>query len=39
MRKEGGNEVPNRVRYIRVFARRAGEWRAVSQMATPAQDP
>jgi ketosteroid isomerase-like protein len=39
MRKEGGAEVPNRVRYIRVFARRQGEWRAVSQMAAPAQEP
>jgi ketosteroid isomerase-like protein len=38
-RREGGNETPNRVRYIRVFARRGGEWRAVSQMATPAQEP
>jgi hypothetical protein len=39
MRKEGGREVPNRVRHIRVFARRGGEWRAVLQMATPAQEP
>jgi ketosteroid isomerase-like protein len=39
MRKEGGKETPNRVRYIRVFARRGGEWRAVSQMATPSQEP
>jgi ketosteroid isomerase-like protein len=38
-RKEGGKEVPNRVRYIRIFARRQGEWRAVSQMATPAREP
>jgi ketosteroid isomerase-like protein len=38
-RKEGGTEVPNRVRYIRIFARRQGEWRAVSQMATPAREP
>ena len=38
-RKEGGKVTPNRVRYIRVFARRGGEWRAVSQMATPAQEP
>jgi ketosteroid isomerase-like protein len=38
-RKEGGKETPNRVRYIRVFARRGGEWRAVSQMATPSQEP
>jgi ketosteroid isomerase-like protein len=34
-RIDGGNEVPNNVRYIRVYARRQGKWRAVSQMATP----
>jgi ketosteroid isomerase-like protein len=34
-RIEGGNEVPNNVRYIRVYVRRQGKWRAVSQMATP----
>jgi ketosteroid isomerase-like protein len=38
-RKEDGKEVPNRVRYVRVFARRGGEWRAVSQMAAPVQEP
>jgi ketosteroid isomerase-like protein len=38
-RKENGKETPNRVRYVRVFARRNGEWRAVSQMATPATEP
>lgn len=38
-RKEGGKVTPNRVRYIRVFARRGGEWKAVSQMATPVQEP
>jgi ketosteroid isomerase-like protein len=32
-RREGGRDVPNRVRYVRVFAKRAGEWRAVAQMA------
>jgi ketosteroid isomerase-like protein len=39
MRKEGGTETPNRVRYVRIFARRQGEWRAVSQMAARAQEP
>ena len=34
-RSDGGNEVPNNVRYIRVYLRRQGKWRAVSQMATP----
>ena len=36
-RKEGDRDVPNRVRYIRVYARRNGEWRAVAQMAAPLQ--
>jgi ketosteroid isomerase-like protein len=35
IRLEGGREIPNNVRYIRVYARRQGKWRAVSQMATP----
>jgi len=34
-RVEGGREIPNRVRYVRVWARRDGRWRAVAQMATP----
>lgn len=34
-RREGDRDVPNRVRYIRVYARRNGEWRAVAQMAAP----
>ena len=34
-RVEGGKETPNRVRYVRVFARRNGRWQAVAQMATP----
>jgi ketosteroid isomerase-like protein len=34
LRKEGDRDVPNRVRYIRVFARRDGHWRAVAQMAS-----
>jgi len=34
-RIDGGREVPNNVRYIRVYLRRQGKWRAVSQMATP----
>lgn len=35
MRHENGTDVPNRVRYVRVYARRQGVWRAVSQMAAP----
>lgn len=38
-RIEDGREVPNRVRYIRVFARRAGRWQAVTQMSAPAENP
>jgi ketosteroid isomerase-like protein len=34
-RVEGGKETPNRVRYVRVFARRNGRWQAVAQMAQP----
>lgn len=34
-RKEGDRDVLNRVRYIRVYAKRNGEWRAVAQMAAP----
>jgi homoserine O-acetyltransferase len=30
-----GKEEENRVRYVRVYARRAGRWRAVAQMAAP----
>jgi ketosteroid isomerase-like protein len=30
-----GKEEPNRVRYVRVYARRSGRWQAVAQMATP----
>jgi ketosteroid isomerase-like protein len=32
-RREAGRDIPNRVRYVRVFAKRAGKWRAVAQMA------
>jgi ketosteroid isomerase-like protein len=35
LRKEGERNVPNRVRYIRVYAKRNGEWRAAAQMAAP----
>ena len=35
LRREGGRDVPNNVRYVRVYARRQGKWRAVAQMATP----
>jgi ketosteroid isomerase-like protein len=34
-RVEKGRETPNRVRYLRVWHRRAGTWWAVLQMATP----
>ncbi len=33
LRQEGDRDVPNRVRYIRVYARRDGRWRAVTQMS------
>lgn len=35
LRREGDKDVPNRVRYIRVFARRGGRWQAVTQMSAP----
>ena len=35
LRREGERDVPNRVRYIRVYAKRNGGWRAVAQMAAP----
>ena len=35
LRIENGQESPNRVRYLRVWARRDGSWRAVVQMAVP----
>jgi ketosteroid isomerase-like protein len=38
LRREGDRDVPNRVRYIRVYAKRDGRWRAVTQMAAPAPD-
>jgi len=38
-RIDDGREVPNRVRYIRVFARRAGRWQAVTQMSAPVENP
>jgi pimeloyl-ACP methyl ester carboxylesterase/ketosteroid isomerase-like protein len=34
-RVEQGREQLNRVRYLRVYARRAGRWQAVAQMAAP----
>jgi hypothetical protein len=33
--EEGGQPVPNNVRYFRVFTRRAGVWRAVMQIVAP----
>lgn len=37
LRREEGKDVPNDVRYVRVYARRDGRWRAVAQMSTPAR--
>ena len=34
-RVEKGKTVPNRVRYMRIWVKRQGQWRAVSQMARP----
>jgi len=34
-RVEKGKTVPNRVRYMRVWMKREGQWRAVAQMARP----
>jgi hypothetical protein len=34
-RIERGRETPNRVRYLRVWHRRDGVWRAVLQMSVP----
>jgi len=34
-RVDAGKETPNRVRYVRVFARRNGRWQAVMQVAQP----
>lgn len=34
-RVEGGKTVPNRVRYMRIWMKRQGQWRAVAQMARP----
>ena len=38
-RVENGRETENRVRYVRVYARRGGVWRAVAQMAATSQSP
>jgi ketosteroid isomerase-like protein len=40
-RREADRDVPNRVRYIRVYAKRDGKWRAVAQMAAvlPPEEP
>ena len=35
LRVEEGRETENRVRYLRVWAKRDGVWRAVLQMALP----
>jgi ketosteroid isomerase-like protein len=34
-RVEKGKTVPNRVRYLRIWMKRHGTWRAISQMARP----
>jgi ketosteroid isomerase-like protein len=34
-RVEQGKTVPNRVRYMRVWMKRQGRWRAIAQMARP----
>jgi ketosteroid isomerase-like protein len=34
-RVENGKRVPNRVRYLRIWMKREGAWRAISQMARP----
>ena len=41
LRREGDRDVPNRVRYIRVYAKRGGHWRAVTQMSAllPEENP
>ena len=38
LRREGDRDVPNRVRYVRVYAKRNGMWRAVAQMAAALPD-
>ncbi|MDQ6894025.1 MAG: nuclear transport factor 2 family protein [Acidobacteriota bacterium] len=37
MRRGEGRDVPNDNRYVRVYARRSGRWRAVTQMSAPAR--
>jgi ketosteroid isomerase-like protein len=39
LRREQGRDVPNDNRYVRVYARRDGRWRAVTQMSAPAAPP
>jgi ketosteroid isomerase-like protein len=34
-RIENGKTVPNRVRYMRIWMKRNGQWQAISQMARP----
>jgi ketosteroid isomerase-like protein len=38
-RQEHGTSTPNRVRYLRVYARRGGRWQAVTQMSAPLPAP
>jgi len=37
LRREAGKDVVNDNQYVRVFARRDGRWRAVTQMSAPAR--
>jgi ketosteroid isomerase-like protein len=34
-RVENGKTVPNRVRYLRIWMKRKGQWQAIAQMARP----
>lgn len=38
-RVENGKTVPNRVRYLRIWMKRHGQWQAISQMARPMESP
>jgi len=39
LRRENGQDLPNVRRYVRVWARRDGRWRAVTQMSAPIPAP
>lgn len=38
VRREDDRDVPNRVRYVRVFSRRNGEWKAVAHISRPVDE-